>query len=103
MDEVKLPLKSEISASIIQIIPVTFSVGKAMRIEIKSCPVGCQNIYLVSGTSHSIPDSAISATSSWDPQHGPHTSRLFKAGYPGSWVAAWDDTSPWIQVSQIPF
>ena len=101
VDEVRVTLKSEVFASIVRIIPQEHTGGKAMRIEMKACPPGCHNIWLVSGSGHSIDDTALTAKSSYDSFHGPARARLFteaKDGYTGAWSAGENNKEQWIQV-----
>ena len=104
VDEVRVALKSEVFASIVRIIPQQHSGGKAMRIEIKACPPGCHNKWLVTGSHHQIEDSALTASSSYDSFHGPARSRLFteaKDGYTGAWSAGTNNKEQWIQVCYL--
>ena len=59
---------------------------------------------LISGTSHRVSDSQLTASSEWRYDHGPEFSRLHSretADHAGAWCALILDIHQWIQVSQL--
>ena len=102
MDKVSNRLNAELYVSMIRIIPQEYEAGKSMRVEVKACPPGCKNIWLINGPQHSVEDSALTAGSSYDANHGPHRSRLFtvnEGDLRGAWCSLSPNQEEYIQVT----
>ncbi|RMX52485.1 hypothetical protein pdam_00013777, partial [Pocillopora damicornis] len=91
-----------IEARFVRIYPETWHGHISMRVELHGCEIrsGC-NLPLGMENYH-IPDSAIAASSWWDPNHGPNNARIYHmagGGRRGAWSAKTNDKGQWIQVN----
>ncbi|KAK7097065.1 lymphocyte antigen 75-like [Littorina saxatilis] len=94
-------LKSIIPAQHVRLVVLTYHGYPALRFDVLVCSLAtCKDMPLLSGK-HNVSDSAFSASSSLDPQHGPGRSRLgeqFSGASGGAWVAKFNDAHQYLQV-----
>ncbi|XP_076467662.1 uncharacterized protein LOC143298664 [Babylonia areolata] len=94
-------LQSVISAQHVRLVALAFHGHVALRFDLLVCSQAtCKDIALLSGQ-HNVSNSAFSASSSRDPQHGPFHARLGARAFGdigGAWVAKFNDDHQYIQV-----
>ncbi|XP_068740044.1 uncharacterized protein [Montipora capricornis] len=91
-------LPQAVTAKYIRIRPTAWHAHISMRLEIFGCKE-CKNA--LGMKNHALPDSKITASSQWDPNHAAHQARLHFPGAPGkaaSWSSRTNDINQWLQI-----
>ncbi|XP_078346340.1 uncharacterized protein LOC144631705 isoform X1 [Oculina patagonica] len=91
-----------IEARFVRIYPETWYGHMSMRMELYGCNIYSDCMSPLGLEANGIPDSAITASSVWDSNHGPNNARIFHmagGGRTGAWSAKTNDKGQWIQVN----
>ncbi|XP_022809858.1 uncharacterized protein LOC111346861 [Stylophora pistillata] len=91
-----------IEVRFVRIYPESWHGHMSMRAEFYGCTISSECSSPLGMENYHIPDSAITASSLWDPNHGPNNARIYHmagGGRTGAWSAKTNDKGQWIQVN----
>ncbi|XP_078346349.1 uncharacterized protein LOC144631708 isoform X1 [Oculina patagonica] len=90
-----------IEARFVRIYPETWNVHISMRMDLYGCEIRSDCMSPLGMENGRIQDSAITASSLWDANHGPNNARIYHragGGRTGAWSTKTSDKGQWIQV-----